>query len=327
MADCRNFNLKYFLIYSLLFAAISVAYFKFEEITQVIARKCEEAAPQVIQKENKRLKYWHISIDNWNKNGNLRSMNRVFEKLDYEFVNATEGDEWDILWSKEFPFDYHEGGPIKPLDQPLKPHQKVNHFPGNVDLVGKSRMCTRNKDLKYILPPFRQDAADELKKYIAENPKKKFVIKNKYNRGVRIVNASDIDVNVPDTFHQVFLDNPFLVHGRAMDMGIFVLITSVNPLRAYRFNEEVLLRFCAEDYYPFDETNKRKYVVDDSHTPTYEMEYFKDAYKNYKFTFKSLLEDYIAEKGFDVQKMWADVDDAIASILLNTEKPMVREVS
>lgn len=46
-------------------------------------------------------KYWNVCEAKWNSNGNLRTMNRVFERLGYEFVNASKGGDWDVLWSLE----------------------------------------------------------------------------------------------------------------------------------------------------------------------------------------------------------------------------------
>jgi hypothetical protein len=47
-------------------------------------------------------KYWNVCEATWNENGNLRTMNRVFERLGYEFVNASNGEDWDVLWSLEW---------------------------------------------------------------------------------------------------------------------------------------------------------------------------------------------------------------------------------
>ena len=98
-------------------------------------------------------KYWGVCLWNWNKNGNLRTMNRVFGRLGYVAVNGSEGDDWDILWSIEYPNMDHEIH--KPLySQPLKMHQRVNHFLGMGFITSKSFMTTRNRDIKYILPGF-----------------------------------------------------------------------------------------------------------------------------------------------------------------------------
>lgn len=44
-------------------------------------------------------------------------------------------------------------------------------------------------------------------------------------------------------------------------------MTSINPLRVYVFDSEILLRFCAKPYYPFNVTDLDSYVVGDAYTP------------------------------------------------------------
>lgn len=196
-------------------------------------------------------------------------MNRVFENLQYKFVNASLGEDWDILWAIENPF-YVPEFKNDPLfmdigQKPLRKEQKVNHFPGIGVLVGKSHMNALNADLKYILPSFvlPYDQA-KFEEFLDKNPKAKLVEKNIFNRGVRIVTKKDVlqrNHKNSEIFYQQFMDKPFLIDGHAFDFGIFVLITSFNPLRIYRFNADVLFRFCKEKYYPFDPSNRDKYVV------------------------------------------------------------------
>jgi hypothetical protein len=76
-------------------------------------------------------KYWHVCNAFWNKNGQLRTMDRVFERLGYEFVNASKSDDWDVMWSFEYPYD-GETELFEPIfEKPLKKHQRLNHIPGN----------------------------------------------------------------------------------------------------------------------------------------------------------------------------------------------------
>lgn len=196
-------------------------------------------------------------------------MNRVFENLQYKFVNASLGDDWDILWAIENPFyvpEFKTDPLFMNIDQkPLRIEQKVNHFPGIGVLVGKSHMNALNAHLKYILPsfvlPYDQVKFEE---FLNKNPKAKLVEKNIFNRGVRIVTKKDVlqrNHENSEIFYQQFMDKPFLIDGHAFDFGIFVLITSFNPLRIYRFDADVLFRFCKEKYYPFDPSNRDKYVV------------------------------------------------------------------
>ena len=48
---------------------------------------------------------------------------------------------------------------------------------------------------------------------------------------------------------------------RKFDIGVFVLITSALPLRAYVWEKDIVMPFCTEEYYPFDSERLEKYVV------------------------------------------------------------------
>lgn len=63
---------------------------------------------------------------------------------------------------------------------------------------------------------------------------------------------------------------------RKFDIGIYVIMTSVNPLRVYTFNTDVLLRFCAKKYLPFNSSDLDSYVVGDDYTPIWEV-FFVDS--------------------------------------------------
>lgn len=58
---------------------------------------------------------------------------------------------------------------------------------------------------------------------------------------------------------------------RKFDLGIYVVVTSVHPLRVYYYDTDVLLRFCREDYEPFDPLNENKYVVGDDYLPAWQV--------------------------------------------------------
>jgi tubulin monoglycylase TTLL15 len=286
-----------------------------------------------VPSDDLKLRYWPIlPIFKWNPNGSLRTMNRAFEKLNFRFVNASHGDEWDIAWSIDMPFfgGTQEGDEIFAGLRHIQfeRHQKFNHFPGNGILITKSTMATHNHNSKYILPSFEvPDMLDELHEFIKNNPDKTILEKNTSNRGVKIIKADQIKVAFEDeVFYQQFMDKPFTIDGHAFDFGVFAVITSVDPLRVYRYGD-ALLRFCEEEYYPFDATNRNKYVVKDGSIPPYEMPSFKKIYEKYQFSVTSIFERLIEKKGFNVNKFWAMIDDAIASIVMNSENYILRKVS
>jgi hypothetical protein len=268
-------------------------------------------------------KYWSVCEDNWNRYGNLRTVNRAFERSGYV---ASTGDEWDVLWTVEDPFFAPEVN--RHIPDILKPHQRINHFPGNNAMASKSVMSTRNRDVKAILPGFKfPQQIQEFKEFIKANPNIKFVQKLKTNRGIKLVNESDISFEESDSFYQVFMERPLLVDDRAMDFSVFVLVASVNPLRIYRYEQELHLRFCLEPYYPFDHSNPKKYIIEDHRYLYYEMESLKNYYNYFGFSFKSSLEDHLTQRGLNVTELWRKIDEAIVQLALNSEERFTRSVS
>jgi tubulin monoglycylase TTLL15 len=320
----EKINFKFFV-----FAAILTAFLATIYALSTKSFKIKFLASKI---DSSNLKFWPVEdFDTWNPRGSMTTMKKVFKKMDFQFVNGTVGDEWDICWSMDYPYQ-STGVNLKVYagleSKILEKHQKFNHFPGNINLISKADMAENNKDSKYILRSFLipEDIA-ALKTYIKENPKKRVLEKNLYNRGVRIIKTKDIKTETKDeVYYQEFMDNPFLIDGHALDFGVFVLVSSFNPIRVYRFANEVLLRFCEEKYHPFDAKNTNKYVVKDGSIPPYEMPSFKANYEKYKFPLKVLFENYIETRGFNVKEFWARIDDAIASIVMNSENRVIQEV-
>jgi hypothetical protein len=52
---------------------------------------------------------------------------------------------------------------------------------------------------------------------------------------------------------------------------MYVTVTSLNPLRVYLYDAEALLRFCPQDYHPFDAQKLDSYVIGDDYTPIWEV--------------------------------------------------------
>lgn len=301
-------------------------------VTQQLVQKLD-INEMCFEKQLNVLRYWGVCLSEWHDAGSLRTMNRVFKRMNYEFVNRSNGDEWDILWSIEHPlgtFDDDEDlslfADVRQI--PLEKHQKVNHFPGIGILITKIEMNENNRDSKYILPFFDLPYDDkELEKYIEENPHKNLLVKNIFNRGVKIIEASEIDhTEDNEIFYQEFMDRHFLIDGHAFDFGVFALITSFDPVRVYRFEGDILLRFCPTEYHPFDPKVVDKYVVQEGCLSPYEMPSIKKIYDTYQYTIQSIFEKIIKDKGYSVEKFWSSIDDAMSSIILNSEDTIMEKV-
>lgn len=271
------------------------------------------------------LKYWGVCIWEWNEQGNLRTMNRVFDRLNFVSVNPLEGDDWDVLWSIEYPFsDKREH--FAPIFNQLKPHQRINHFPGIQYMTSKFYMNVHNQDFDFLLKSFKfPHDIDRFKEFAAAN-NKSFVRKNLDNRGVQIVARDEIDFETDDLFYQEFMDKPFLIDDRSFDLGVFVLISSINPLRIYRYNNEVLLRFCPEPYYPFDPQNIEQYVIYETHKHFFDMPSLNPQHETFGYSFKDVFDDHLKRRGHSFETLQGKIDDVILKLILRIEPTFVEQV-
>lgn len=137
-------------------------------------------------------------------------------------------------------------------------------------------------------------------KQASQHTDKLWVKKSNDHRGIRVENIKTMNLSTPGTFVQEFIQNPLLIDGRwvhllfiasdvplnknlihkyffinrKFDIGIYVIMTSINPLRLYAFDSDALLRFCAKDYLPFNSSDVNSYVVGDDYTPIWEVRLF-----------------------------------------------------
>lgn len=181
--------------------------------------------------------YWVYSAqsDVENKNGLLKHVHLVLDRIGYE--KSTNETPWNLLWSHDYPFRA-----LYPNMHKLKPNQKVNHFPGTGFITNKVDLAT--SDSKYIPKAFKlPQNKDDFLKYAKANPKSMFLEKHNQHRGVYLKNVSEIDVSSGESFVQEYVQKPFLVDGHKFDIGVYVALTSVNPLRVYWYKGDVLFRY------------------------------------------------------------------------------------
>lgn len=299
-----------------LILAATTAYFCNDEFKIKIIRKSHNNI-------EKSLKYCVYA--SYNLSYVLTSVEIVMQRLGLEKALFSHGDKLNkkcnVIWTYDDPFD------LKINFKNLEYHQRLNHIPGNYALASKSFLATTT-DSKYIPKAFTN--SDKLKDYAKQYPEKRFVQKRKSNRGVELKKASEmnfVETKVYSSyFAQEFIENPLLFEGHKFDIGVFVVITSVNPLRVYYFNDNIGIRLCK---LPYDENNFEdlgSYVVNDDHITAGD---FPEIYRYYNqsYNFKTTLNTYFNEKGYDMIKVWKQVEDSIQTIILSREKYYIEDVS
>jgi len=144
----------------------------------------------------------------------------------------------------------------------LKSYQKLNHFPGIFTIARKNFLAANLKKMKkqfpeyydffpltYCMPYERNMVFKEFedKEKIANRV---FIVKpeaSSQGRGIFLARRLD-EIPLNDGFVvQKYVKHPLLVDNLKFDLRIYVLITSVAPLRIYIYKEG-LARFATEEY-------------------------------------------------------------------------------
>jgi tubulin monoglycylase TTLL15 len=87
----------------------------------------------------------------------------------------------------------------------------------------------------------------------------------------------------------------------------------------------MLVRFCPENYHPFNASNIEQYVIYETHKSINEMPSFKKNMEKFGHLCKANFEDYLMRKGHDVSKLWRDIDEVIIEIMKFNEDYLVAE--
>lgn len=261
-------------------------------------------------------KFWIYAKSN--DTGYLKHVYAVLQRLGFQ--ESKNESDWDLLWAHDYPFRV-----LSMKLSRLREHQRINHFPGCGYITNKVDLST-SRGGQYIPAAFKiPEDQQAFLDYARSNPTKLFVQKSNDHRGIRI--RSNDDANFTDgTFVQEFIERPFLVDGYKFDIGVYVVITSVDPLRLYVYKGDVLFRFCPVKYYPFDPEVLDKYVVGDDYLPIWNVPSLKRYYTEFGFSMKDSFDAYVREHEKNPTKMWERVYDAIREVVLMKEM-QIREVS
>ncbi|CAK9305102.1 unnamed protein product [Gordionus sp. m RMFG-2023] len=257
-------------------------------------------------------------------------------------------DGWHILWHHDYPFIDTDLGLMS-----INHNHKINHFPGSGFITSKASLMRydeaeglenrpRYLPLAFTLPNQLSLFVDHLKVHHnsyhnVSFPDSKYywVLKSKDHRGIEIMEPDLImakyrnkatSSNEEVAFVQTYIRDPLLIDGRKFDIGMYVLITSLSPLRVYVYWGDVLFRFCPRDYHPFDPSDKDKYVIGDDYTPLWQIPSLSGDYLNHSSTFKTAFDNYcrahLRIKNVD-SKIWARARTVIVDVLKRNRAKML----
>ncbi|XP_053672131.1 tubulin monoglutamylase TTLL4-like [Anopheles nili] len=214
----------------------------------------------------------------------------------------------------------------------LRPYQKFNHLPGSFQIGRKDRVWRNlqtqmNRHGKkefgfmprtYIIPQDLKMLRQLWPRYNQRNCK--WIIKppaSARGTGIKVVNRwSQIPKRKP-LIVQRYIERPLLINGSKFDLRLYVLVTSLNPLRVY-MHTDGLARFASVKYSEKSETLSDRYMHLTNYSinklsTNYSQNEDADACQGHKWTIKSLW-SYFAEQGINVDRLWS----ALRNLVLRT---------
>jgi len=245
---------------------------------------------------------------------------RVAKKLNYKEVPDEE--EWCLYWTDT-------SVSIDRVNQ-MKRWQKINHFPGMSEICRKD-FLTRNMNRMAKLFPkeynfypkawcLPADYAD-LSNYARQKKNKTYICKPDsgcQGRGIFITKNPFKDIKPGDNYvAQVYVSRPFTIDGYKFDLRVYVAVTSCDPFRIFVYREG-LARFTTQAYEEPTQINCKDVFM---HLTNYAIQKRSDDFIRDEDTGTkrriSTINKWLVQNGYDIDKMWSDVDDVIIKVLIS----------
>ncbi|XP_030567568.1 tubulin polyglutamylase ttll6 [Drosophila novamexicana] len=229
---------------------------------------------------------------------------------------------WNVQWCDNTPhFD---------LLKSMKRFQQINHFPGMSEICRKDLLSRNlNRMLKmypgdyrifpktWLLPTDTYDVAVYLNKH-----KRTFILKpysSGQGRGIWLTNTLRSVGRQEKLICQSYVDKPLLIDGYKFDLRVYTLVTSVDPLRIFVYNEG-LARFATHKYKPPALGNSNNmfmhltnYCVNRRNS-NYDAGSGNDGGSKRKL---SAYNKWLVDHNYSVDEFWAAVDDAIIKTVIS----------
>merc|ERR1719397_1276532 len=283
----------------------------------------EMSANQLTEELRKQLK-WKLS------NITPAIVKRCASNSGFRLMRKTCSD-WGATWGKHMK---------PPAFKEIKETQKINHFPGTFNIGRKDRlwknyhrlMLKHGKTEFGFLPrTFCLPADTKLLRKVWERKggKGRWIVKPPAMArgcGIKVVNKWSQIPKTRPLVVQRYVARPYLINDTKFDLRLYVLVTSVNPLRIYLYDDG-LVRFASNKY--SNESTKVGDVF--THLTNYSINKKSSSYvnneeseqeKGHKWTLKTLWRHFDAS-GIDHSAIWEKIKDLMIKTVLSAEGSLV----
>lgn len=234
----------------------------------------------------------------------------------------------------------------------IKPWQRINHFPGIINIARKTKLAENLQKMKekfgtdynffpttYILPRDLPSMRESDLFTASGKSKCTFIVKPDggcQGRGIFLTRSLSALEDLKSTHvAQRYIPNPLLIDGKKFDLRVYVLITSCAPLRIYIFRDG-LVRLCTQDFVTPSKSNLDNQFI---HLTNYSINKQSDDFQDgesdddsgksgTKRSIKWLLSHLSSERGEEVvRKMWEEIGQIVNKTLLSITPILEREYS
>ncbi|CAG5133283.1 unnamed protein product, partial [Candidula unifasciata] len=239
----------------------------------------------------------------------------------FGFKEVSDDDDWTLYWT-DFSVALE-----RVMD--MKKYQKINHFPGMSEICRKDMLARNLTRMQKMFPKeynvfpktwcLPADYGD-FQTYTRQKKNKTYILKPEsgcQGRGIWVTkNPKEVKPH-EHMICQVYVTRPFLIDGYKFDLRIYVLITSCDPLRIFIFKDG-LARFATNKYSEPSNSNTDNVYM---HLTNYAInKHSQDFVRDDEAGSKrriSTINRYLKEKGYDIDKLWSDIDDVIIKTLIS----------
>lgn len=255
----------------------------------------------------------------------------VAKQAGYEIVS--ENELWNINWS-DIPLAQDKIMQMRRIQDMYSvfwglnaPLQRMNHFPGMYEICRKDRLGRNLNRHKRLFPndynffpetwDLPTEGADVIS-FIRRRKNVTFIVKPESGcQGKGIFLLRNMKKLSPFTrcVCQVYVPHPFLIDGYKFDQRIYVLITCVDPLRLYIYDEGIA-RFATVKYEAPTDDNLEVVFM---HLTNYSLNKFSESYVREGDGSKrklSSIYQWMSENGIDVPRLLHSIDDVVVKTIL-----------
>ncbi|KAJ3309445.1 Tubulin polyglutamylase ttll6 [Boothiomyces sp. JEL0838] len=247
--------------------------------------------------------------------------------------HIVDEDEWVLYWI--------DTGVSLERVLDMKSFQKINHFPGMHEICRKDHLARKVGKLARIFP---KDYNFFPKSWILPHDFMDFKHSFKPKRGQCFISKPDHgcqgkgiflfrdpdDLDESCKFQSViqsYISSPLLIDGFKFDLRVYVLVTSVNPLRIFIYKDG-LARFATE---PYQTPNSRNISRTCMHLTNYAINknskgYVVDQESGSKRSIKMVLQELEKLKDVDQQVIWNRIKDVIVKTIITVQPALCKLV-